>query len=108
MLFVQAQMSNNELYISFYNGISIYGRKKMLPLMDKYSFLENLKDNDFTTKSHQSYFYRNTKFKSYMDIKSNIIFVGGIHGVGKGYICSELTKSYNIRHLVSSEVLHVG
>lgn len=102
---VQAQMSNNELYISFYNGISIYGRKKMLPLMDKYSFLENLKDNDFTTKSHQELFYRNTKFKSYMDIKSNIIFVGGIHGVGKGYICSELTKSYNIRHLVSSEVL---
>ena len=73
--------------------------------MDKYSFLENLKDNDFTTKSHQELFYRNTKFKSYMDIKSNIIFVGGIHGVGKGYICSELTKSYNIRHLVSSEVL---
>lgn len=47
---LQAQMANNELYISFYNGISIYGRKRMLPLMEKYSFLENLRDNDFTTK----------------------------------------------------------
>ena len=102
---VQAQMSNSELYISFYNGISIYGRKKMLPLMDKYSFLENLKDNDFTTKKHRELFYKKTKFKDYMDVKSNIIFIGGIHGVGKGYLCSELKKMFNIKHLSSSEVL---
>lgn len=102
---VQAQMSNNELYISFYNGISIYGRKRMLPLMDKYSFLENLKDNDFTIKSHRELFYKNTKFKDYMSVKSNIIFVGGIHGVGKGHFCSGLTKIYDIKHLSCSKVI---
>lgn len=102
---VQAQMSNNELYIAFYNGISIYGRKRMLPLMDQYSFLENLKDTDYTTKRHRELFYKKTTFKEVMIEKGNIIFIGGIHGAGKSFLSTEISKKLGISHLSSSEVL---
>lgn len=36
----------------------------------------------------------------------NIIFIGGVHGVGKGYICSEIASSLPITHLTASEVLN--
>lgn len=42
---LQSQLSNDELYMIAINGISNYGRKKMLPLMDKYGFLENYNAN---------------------------------------------------------------
>lgn len=35
----------------------------------------------------------------------NIIFIGGIHGVGKGMLCREVCNDLNLRHLSSSEVL---
>jgi adenylate kinase len=35
----------------------------------------------------------------------NIIFIGGIHGVGKGTICSKIQKEIDIKHLSASEVL---
>lgn len=35
----------------------------------------------------------------------NIIFIGGIHGSGKGKICEEITSNFNINHLTASEVL---
>lgn len=35
----------------------------------------------------------------------NIIFIGGIHGVGKGTICKKLSQKYNFIHLSASEVL---
>jgi len=38
----------------------------------------------------------------------NIIFIGGIHGVGKGTICKELCKSFKFEHLSASEVLKWG
>lgn len=34
-----------------------------------------------------------------------IIFVGGIHGVGKGTFCKNLVESFNYRHLTASEIL---
>lgn len=37
--------------------------------------------------------------------KRKIIFVGGIHAVGKGTFCKELEKKFNFRHLSASEVL---
>lgn len=103
---IQAQMSNNELYIAFYNGISIYGRKRMHPLMERYSFLENLKDDDLTLKKHRELFYPKTKFKDYMNNSRNIIFIGGVHGVGKGYLCSNIVQIFEIVHLSSSDVLN--
>lgn len=35
----------------------------------------------------------------------HIIFIGGIHGSGKGKICKEITSNFNINHLTASEVL---
>lgn len=106
---VQAQMSNSELYISFYNGISVYGRKKMLKLMDKYSFLENLKDNDQILIKHRTLFYQETKFKNYILDSRNIIFVGGIHGVGKGSLCNSIIDQFNsIVHLSASSLINWG
>lgn len=42
---LQSQLSNDELYMIAINGISNYGRKKMLPLMDEYGLLENYNAN---------------------------------------------------------------
>ena len=35
----------------------------------------------------------------------NIIFIGGIHGVGKGTVCSMIQKELDLVHLSASEVL---
>lgn len=35
----------------------------------------------------------------------NIIFIGGIHGVGKGTICSKIQREIDLKHLSASEVL---
>ena len=35
----------------------------------------------------------------------NIIFIGGIHGVGKGTICLKLADEFNFKHLSASQVL---
>lgn len=35
----------------------------------------------------------------------NIIFIGGIHGAGKGTICKEIISKTNLIHLTASEVL---
>lgn len=37
--------------------------------------------------------------------KEKIIFVGGIHGVGKGTLCKELAPKFDLEHLTASEVL---
>lgn len=37
--------------------------------------------------------------------ESKIIFVGGIHGVGKGTFCKKLTEEFGLKHLTASEVL---
>jgi hypothetical protein len=42
MHLVRAQLSNNELYLLFYNGLSRFGREKFLPLLRKYEFFETL------------------------------------------------------------------
>lgn len=61
---IQAQMSNDELYLLFYNAISNYGNEKLYPLIIEYSFLENLKYNEFDYfKMHQEMFYPTINFK---------------------------------------------
>lgn len=37
--------------------------------------------------------------------ESKIIFVGGIHGVGKGTLCNEIARKFDLEHLTASEVL---
>ena len=36
---------------------------------------------------------------------NNLYFIGGIHGVGKGTICKEISSDFNLIHLSASEVL---
>ena len=38
-------------------------------------------------------------------MKGDILFVGGIHGVGKGTLCRNVASELNIIHLTASEVL---
>lgn len=38
-------------------------------------------------------------------MKGNIIFIGGIHGVGKGTLCKNVASELNITHITASEVL---
>lgn len=40
-----------------------------------------------------------------MDFNKNVIFVGGIHGVGKGTICKEITAKTELIHLTASQIL---
>jgi len=40
-----------------------------------------------------------------MRLFENIYFIGGIHGVGKGTICKEITSRTNLIHITASEVL---
>lgn len=35
----------------------------------------------------------------------NIIFIGGIHGSGKGKVCEKIKEQSNLTHLIASEVL---
>ncbi|MDN5201955.1 ATP-binding protein [Fulvivirgaceae bacterium BMA10] len=35
----------------------------------------------------------------------NIIFIGGIHGVGKGNVCTKIQQKMDLEHLSASEVL---
>lgn len=39
---VRAQLSSNELYLLFYNGLSHLGREKFFPLLRSYEFFEHL------------------------------------------------------------------
>lgn len=38
----------------------------------------------------------------------NIIFIGGIHGVGKSTICQQICTAINIEHLCASDVIKWG
>lgn len=38
-------------------------------------------------------------------MKGNIIFIGGIHGVGKGTLCKNIASELNVIHLTASDVL---
>lgn len=40
-----------------------------------------------------------------MKVKNNIIFVGGIHGVGKTTLCKKLSRQLSIEHFSSSDLI---
>lgn len=104
---IQAQMNTDELYLTAINGISNYGRKRMLPLLDKYSFLENLIIGGSEVSKLITIFYPNTRVKTLNNNIKNIVFVGGIHGVGKSTFSKNLKKHIpKIELLSCSEVLH--
>lgn len=104
---LQSQLSNDELYMIAINGISNYGRKKMLPLMDEYGLLENYNANgDMLTVRLLSIFYKKTKNKYLMHKTGIIIFVGGVHGVGKSTFASMIKSKYSqIESLSCSDII---
>ena len=104
---MQAQMSSDELFLIAINGISNYGRRRMLPLLDRYSFLENLVIDDNRVLSELiKIFYPNTKRKTVDDMERNIVFVGGVHGAGKSHFLEVTKRSYSeIEILSCSKVL---
>lgn len=59
---VRAQLSNDELFLLFYNGISEYGNKKFLPLIEEYHILKNLNRKDFIEKNKHSEFYKKSAY----------------------------------------------
>lgn len=90
---LQAQLSNDELYLLSINGISNFGRKKMFPLLNKYSLLENYNaKNDMLIVKILSIFYSNNKNKYLMMKKKKIIFIGGVYGVGKSTFVNSVKK----------------
>lgn len=40
-----------------------------------------------------------------MKLTKNIIFIGGIHGVGKGTICKEIVSKTDLNHITASQIL---
>lgn len=104
---VQAQMSYDELYLIAINGISNYGRKKLLPLLNDYSFLENLAiDDDDIVRRLVELFYPLTKKKNIEHMKKNIIFIGGVHCVGKTTFTKKIKEFIpSVETLSCSEVL---
>lgn len=40
-----------------------------------------------------------------MQLIKNIIFIGGIHGVGKGTICKEIASKTDLIHITASQIL---
>lgn len=103
---VQAQLSNSELFVLFYDGISRYGKKRLYPILEAYGLLENVKYSDFDYFTrHQGIFYPMTQFKFGLDSISKIIFLGGIHGVGKNTMCTLIEKEMDIVHLTASDLI---
>lgn len=105
---VQAQMTTDELYLTAINGISHFGRKRFLPLLGKYKFFENLMIEDADVGNDLiNIFYPYTKRKNVVMQSKNIIFIGGIHAVGKSTFTNHARKiAPNIELLSCSALLN--
>lgn len=105
---VQAQMTTDELYLTAINGISHFGRKRFLPLLERYNFFENLLIEKADVGNELiEIFYPCTKRKNVIMQSKNIIFVGGIHAVGKSSFTNYARKiAPNIEILSCSELLN--
>lgn len=55
---VRAQLSSNELFLLFYNGVSRFGREKFLPLLRKYELLEHLPDTEDVLQTEAEHYGR--------------------------------------------------
>ncbi|WP_227421687.1 putative phage abortive infection protein [Pacificispira spongiicola] len=53
---LRSQISDYELAILFYNGISENGRNKFKPLIEKYSLFDNLPESLIFDKSHKQFY----------------------------------------------------
>ena len=51
---VRAQLSQYELALLFYNGVSDYGEEKFKPLIERYGLLENFNTKDLPDQEHRA------------------------------------------------------
>lgn len=54
---------------------------------------------------NEMFFLQDQSLLQFNFMYGNIIFLGGIHGVGKGTLCSKIKKEVEIEHLTASELL---
>lgn len=88
---VQAQMNTDELYLTCINGISNYGRKKLRPLLNESSFLENLAiDENESIRRLVYFYYPKTQHKNPNGKRKNVILVAGTEGKEKGFLSKML------------------
>lgn len=99
---VQAQMNTDELYLTCINGISNYGRKKLRPLLNESSFLENLAiDENESIRELVYFYYPKTQHKDPRGKRKNIILVAGTEGTGKGTLSKMLFAEQLPAHITS-------
>lgn len=92
---VQAQMNTDELYLTCINGISNYGRKKLHPLLNDSSFLENLAiDENESIRLLVYFYYPKTKRKNPNGVRKNVILVAGTAGTRKGSLARMLLAEH--------------
>lgn len=60
---LQAQMSDDELFLTFYNAIYKHGKDEFLPLLDEYGFFENIRSRGENFDKHKAFFFPKTIFK---------------------------------------------
>lgn len=60
---VRAQLSNDELFLLFYNGISELGNDKFKPLIEEYHLLKNLNRKFFIEPNEHTKFYKESAYK---------------------------------------------
>ena len=60
---VRAQLSNDELFLLFYNSSSTLGKDKFLPLIEEYNLLKNLNRKFFIEENNHLDFYKNSAYE---------------------------------------------
>ena len=60
---VRAQLSNDELFLLFYNSSSKLGKDKFLPLIEEFHLLKNLNRKFFIEENNHSEFYKKSAFE---------------------------------------------
>lgn len=104
---LQAHMCDQELLVLFFYSISQLGKKSIYPMIDKWKFLNVLEADSKMMLKLVSLFYPNTKFKILERRTRNIVFLGGVHGVGKTSFCGILNSRYkNLKYLSASQILN--
>ncbi len=104
--YIKAQLSNEELCLIAVNGMSFFGRKRMFPILKKYSLISGIvlgKDSELDSLISQFYGIPND-----MNLPpKNVIFVAGIHGVGKTSYITSLQKQFpQLKSLSCSKLIN--
>ena len=71
---LRAQLSNPELALLFYNGLTVRG-DKLKPLAERYALFENLEPNQLAQKNEDSKFYKREAYGEHVEL-----FMNGANG----------------------------